>query len=367
MTSVVISSLFGGFGPGLIDTALSTILAFVVVPPAWTLELSDPEDGIRIALFAVLGCLLSSFIGMVGELQRKSDQERVILATTLRSIGAAVIAADNSGRITFLNKVAEQATGWNFTEAHGKPIGEIFRAIHETTRSVSLDPLALASSSTNGLSNGGLLIRRDGAEIPIDTTATLMRDDDRRITGFVICFRDATQQRAWAKRMSHLAYHDPVTGLPNRLLFSDRLAQALGTIRRRKNKLAVVFVDIDNFKSVNDRLGHDVGDALLKGVANSLVACLRSIDTVSRHGGDEFVILLPEIEDTNGAATTVQKLAASIETVHRIGPHELQVTASIGISICPDHGQTAEMLLTKADAAMYRAKSGRGSKCEFAV
>ena len=368
ITSVVISSLFGGFGPGLVDTALSAILAFVVAPPAWTLRLSEPEEGIHVALFAVLGCLLSSIIGLVGELQRKSDRECLTLATALRSIGEAVITADNDGRITFFNKVAEQATGWNFTEAHGKPIGEIFRVVHATTRSVSLDPLqlALASSSASGLSNSGMLIRRDGVEIAIDITAALIRDDDRKITGFVLCFRDVTHQRALAEKMSHLAHHDPVTGLPNRQLFNDRLAQALNAARRHREKLAVIFVDLDNSKSVNDTLGHAVGDALLKAVANSLVACLRNNDTVSRHGGDEFVILLPGIKDTSGAIRKIQKIAASAENVHRIGPHDLQVTTSMGISMYPEHGQTAEVLLTKADAAMYRAKSGRGTKCEFA-
>ena len=216
------------------------------------------------------------------------------------------------------------------------------------------------------MSNSGLLIRRDGLEIAIDITAALIRDDDRKITGFVLCFRDVTHQRALAEKMSHLAHHDPVTGLPNRQLFNDRLAQALNAARRHREKLAVIFVDLDNSKSVNDTLGHAVGDALLKAVANSLVACLRNNDTVSRHGGDEFVILLPGIKDTSGAIRKIQKIAASAENVHRIGPHDLQVTTSMGISMYPEHGQTAEVLLTKADAAMYRAKSGRGTKCEFA-
>ena len=305
---------------------------------------------------------------MVGELQRKSDRERITLGTILRSIGDAVITADNNGRITFFNKCAEQATGWSFTEAHGKPIGEIFRVVDKTARSASLEPLqiVLASGSANGLSNNGLLISRDGAEMPIDTTAALICDDDKKITGFVICFRDVTQQRAMAEKMSHLAYHDPVTGLPNRLLFNDRLAQALNAARRHREKLAVIFLDLDNFKSVNDTLGHAVGDALLKAVANSLVACLRGNDTVSRHGGDEFVILLPELNDITGAIKKVKKIAASLETVHRIGPHDLQVTASMGISMYPEDGQTAEVLLSKADAAMYRAKSGRSTKREFA-
>jgi len=147
----------------------------------------------------------------------------------------------------------------------------------------------------------------------------------------------------------------------------DRFAQAFNAARRHRDKLAVVFVDIDNFKSVNDRLGHCVGDALLKAVANSLVACLRSNDTVSRHGGDEFVILLPEIRDINTASRAVQKIAAFVGAVHKIGEHELQVRASIGISVYPDHGQSKEVLLNKADAAMYRAKIGGGNRYEFAI
>jgi diguanylate cyclase (GGDEF)-like protein len=129
----------------------------------------------------------------------------------------------------------------------------------------------------------------------------------------------------------------------------------------------VAFADLDNFKAVNDRLGHAVGDAVLQAVANSLVAGLRTSDTVSRHGGDEFVILLSEIKDTSDAIQAVQKIVASIETTHRIGPHELQATASIGISVYPDHGLTGEVLLNEADAAMYRAKGERGTKYQFAA
>jgi len=212
---------------------------------------------------------------------------------------------------------------------------------------------------------------KDGHLIDVSLTVSPIRNSQGQIVGASAIARDITArrqaERTWAERMSHLAYHDPVTGLPNRLLFNDRLTRALSTARRHGDKLAVVFADLNNFKSVNDRLGHFVGDALLQAVANSLVACLRGNDTVSRHGGDEFVIVLSEIRDTSHAAKAAQKIVASIETVHRIGPHELQVTASMGISIYPDHGLTGEVLLNKADAAMYQAKRSRSTNYQFAA
>jgi diguanylate cyclase (GGDEF)-like protein/PAS domain S-box-containing protein len=212
--------------------------------------------------------------------------------------------------------------------------------------------------------------RKDGHLIDVALTVSPIRNGQGHIVGASTIARDITARRQTERDrerwMSYLAYHDLVTGLPNRLLLKDRLTQALSAAHRHRNRLAVVFADLDNFKSINDTLGHAVGDALLQAIANSLVTCLRRSDTVSRYGGDEFVILLPEIKSTTDASSSVQKISTSIETGHKIGPHELRVSASIGISIYPEHGQTGEALLSKADAAMYRAKGGAGTKYQFA-
>ena len=298
--------------------------------------------------------------------QPNQPQSDEILAAIVRDSDDAVFSQTVDAMITSWNPTAERMFGYAADEVVGQHVSILLPTN-------PLDDLKNIVPKMGKPLHHYETVRRhkDGRLINVALTVSPIRDRQGHVVGASTIARDITArrqvERTLAETMSHLAYHDPLTGLPNRLLLSDRLAQALATVRRHQDKLALVFVDIDSFKSVNDRFGHAIGDATLQAVANSLVTCLRSSDTVSRYGEDEFVDLLNEIKDTSHAAMAVQRIAASVETVHRIGPHELQVTASIGISICPDHGQTGEVLLNKADAAMYRAKSGRGTKYEFAA
>jgi diguanylate cyclase (GGDEF)-like protein len=169
-------------------------------------------------------------------------------------------------------------------------------------------------------------------------------------------FHDASQSRAITERMSHLAQHDFLTDLPNPVLLNDRITQAIATARRYGKQLAVLFMDLDHFKRINDSLGHAVGDELLQSVARCLKACVRSSDAVSRKGGDEFVVLLSEITHVDQAARSADKMIAAVAAVRHLAGHELRVTASIGISLFPADGADAETLLKAADAAMYQAK-----------
>jgi diguanylate cyclase (GGDEF)-like protein len=162
-----------------------------------------------------------------------------------------------------------------------------------------------------------------------------------------------------ARAIADLAQHDVLTGLPNRRLLNERLTQAIALARRRDTQLAVLFLDLDRFKHVNDSLGHEVGDKLLQSVSRRLQAAVRTSDTISRQGGDEFVLLLSEVVHGSDAARTAQKIVAALAAPHGIDRHELHITASIGVSLYPDDGQDAETLLKNADAAMYHAK-GRG-------
>ncbi len=162
--------------------------------------------------------------------------------------------------------------------------------------------------------------------------------------------------------LDHLAHHDPLTDLPNRILMQDRLAQSIEAARRQGRQLAVIYMDLDRFKHINDSLGHPVGDQLLRSVARRLVACVRHSDTVSRQGGDEFVLLLPLIEHAEDAALSAQKILAALAQPHHIEGHDLYVSVSIGISIFPNDGQDADALVKNADAAMYHAKeTGRNN------
>jgi PAS domain S-box-containing protein len=205
MASVVITSLFGGTGPGVVDTIISSILAFLVAPPAWTLRLSQGEDAIRIGLFIVFGVLISTIVGVVGELQRKLNRERGTLATTLRCIGDGVVTTDKNGQITFLNDVAQQATGWSLADALGTPIEAIVPLVSLDTRSPVVHPVrqVLESGTATVRADDGLLICRDGTEILISGSATPICDLRNKVGGVVLAFHDITKPRAEAELERH--------------------------------------------------------------------------------------------------------------------------------------------------------------------
>jgi diguanylate cyclase (GGDEF)-like protein len=159
-------------------------------------------------------------------------------------------------------------------------------------------------------------------------------------------------------QMSFKAERDFLTGLPNRALLTDRLAQSIALAQRHRKRVALMYLDLDHFKDVNDSLGHSVGDQLLQSVAKRLEGCVRHSDTVSRQGGDEFVVLLSEVEAAQDAAIAAEKFIKSMAEPHLIGIHRLNVTLSIGISLYPDDGGDAEVVLTNSDTAMYHAKRG---------
>jgi diguanylate cyclase len=162
--------------------------------------------------------------------------------------------------------------------------------------------------------------------------------------------------------MSYLAQHDFLTELPNRMLLRDRLTQAITSAHRHRTSLAVLFVDVDHFKHVNDTLGHVIGDQLLKSIAQRLVACVRSSDTVSRLGGDEFLVLLSEVGRAADAAVSADKVLAAVSAPHRIDHQDVRVTVSVGIGVYPEDGTDVETLLKNADTALFHAKAhGRGN------
>ena len=287
---------------------------------------------------------------------------------TLDSIGDAVLSTDISGNVTYMNVVAERMTGWSRKEAAGHPLTEVFQIIDGVTHKPLSSPLeaAMHLDKAVGLTANCTLIRRDGYETAIEDSAAPIHARDGQITGAVIVFHDVSMARAMVLQMSHLAQHDLVTDLPNRLLLNDRLTQAISLARRNQNQVGVLFVDLDGFKHINDSLGHATGDKLLQSVAARLLACVRKSDTVSRQGGDEFVILLSEITNAADAATSAAKIITELKKVHRIGERRLHVTGSIGISTYPEDGEDAETLIKNADTAMYHAKEyGRDNYQSF--
>jgi diguanylate cyclase (GGDEF)-like protein/PAS domain S-box-containing protein len=271
------------------------------------------------------------------------------------------VSVDLAGIITYLNPVAERMTGWPAAEAIGRPLPEVMRLVDADTREQAPDPLtqAMRSDADAAVGDTCLLVSRDGRESAIEDTASPIHDRTGRVTGAVIVFHDVGAARELSRQMSQLAQHDVLTGLPNRMLLADRLDRAIAAARRHGHPLAVLFLDLDHFKHINDRLGHAAGDQVLQTVARRLVASVRRSDTVSRLGGDEFVVLLSEVTCADDASFTASNLLAAIAVPQRVENWDLQVTTSLGIGLYPADGLEPEILLRKADFAMLRAKAQR--------
>src|SRR6202158_6125871 len=293
------------------------------------------------------------------------EKERAVV--TLNSIGDAVLCTDISGNITYLNLVAETMTGWRREEATGQPLAEVFRIIDGATRKTARDPMEMAvkKNSTVGLTVNCILIRRDGFESPIEDSAAPIHDRAGRVIGAVIVFHDVSAAQAMSLQMTYSAQHDLVTNLPNRLLLNDRVSQAIALARRQNRPVAVIFLDLDRSKYINDSLGHATGDKLLQSVSKRLLAGVRRSDTVSRQGGDEFVILLSEIAYPEVAATSARKILLSLSSPHSIDGKDLDIDGSIGISVYPEDGEDAETLIKNADTAMYHAKERGRNNFQF--
>jgi diguanylate cyclase (GGDEF)-like protein/PAS domain S-box-containing protein len=305
-------------------------------------------------------------------IERKAGEEAFFMEkeraqVTLNSIGDAVLSTDVAGNVTYLNQVAEGMTGWSCQEAIGRPLAEVFQIIDGATRELAPNPMARAvqENRTVGLTANCILIRRDGFESAVEDSAAPIHDRGGQVTGAVIVFRDVSAARATTQKLAHLAQHDFLTDLPNRMLLSDRVDNAIALARRHGKQRAVLFLDLDGFKHINDSLGHPIGDKLLQSVAQRLVASVRGSDTVSRQGGDEFVVLLSEIERAEDAALSAEKMLLALAAPHNIDGSEFHIAASIGISIYPDDGRDAETLIRCADTAMYHAKNKGRNNYQF--
>ena len=285
----------------------------------------------------------------------------------LNSISDAVIYTDINGNIEYLNIAAEKITGWTREEASGHPISRVFHVINGRTRETTQNPveLVLQTKMPMGLAEDAVLIARDGTEIEIADSTSPIQDNDGEVTGAVIVFNDVSASKAMTAKMTYLAQHDFLTNLPNRVLLNDRIEQAIASADRYGTQVALLFLDLDNFKHINDSLGHASGDKLLQSVSKRLKACVRNTDTVSRQGGDEFIILLDDRQTGKHAELTAEKILEQLTMPHMVGKCQLYITTSIGISIYPQDGLDAETLLKSADTAMYHAKEKGRNNYQF--
>ena len=312
---------------------------------------------------------LCTLIAMM--LQRRATQaqqfvDRARAEITLNAIGDGVLTTDIMGNVTYLNAEAETTTGWWRYDAFARPLEEVFDVMDARTGQPAQNAakLAIAKKGRVRMTGSYILVSRDGEETAIEHSASPMHDQEGRIVGAVVVFRDVVVSRERSKQMLHLAEHDALTDLPNRLLFNDRLARSIALARRHERKLGVLFVDCDRFKEVNDTLGHEAGDELLRSVSRRLRSSVRESDTVSRHGGDEFLVLLSEVEHTSDARSIAEKIVGAIAAPHDLNGNEVALTISVGISVYPEDGEDAQTLIRRADAAMYQAKtSGRNQVC----
>ncbi len=294
-----------------------------------------------------------------------AEKER--LQVTLHSIGDAVISADARSTVTYLNPVAEQLTGWSCAQATGGALATVFQVLNEITRAPVPDPVAavVRHGRSIGLALRTVLIGRDGREYAIEESAAPICNPDGEITGVVIVFRDVTEARAMQTRLLYQATHDTLTGLPNRTLLEEQLDHAITLAARKHWRVALLFIDLDRFKNVNDSLGHAAGDQLLKQVAARLLGCIRETDIVSRQGGDEFVIMLPDATSDETIVHFADRTIAAMVEPFLIDGYELSVTPSIGIAVYPRDGEDIDTLVRSADAAMYAAKDAGRNNYRF--
>ncbi|QBE62025.1 EAL domain-containing protein [Pseudoduganella lutea] len=286
--------------------------------------------------------------------RKEAEDKARLSATVLEHIADGVVVVDREGRIAAVNPAFTQITGYAEAEALGRDISLTRSERHDAAFHQHL----WTELVTTGYWHGELwALRKNGEQFLQALTMTAVRDSQGYITHYAGVFSDITLVKEHERKLDHLAHHDSLTGLPNRLLFNDRLQHALDRAQRSQEQLALLFIDLDRFKNVNDTLGHHIGDQLLKQVSEALRTRLRDADTLARLGGDEFVVLLEGLGSEYSATLVAEKLVAMFEQPFIVAGHELFVTCSIGVSLYPHDGTDLNVLLRNADVAMYQAKA----------
>lgn len=286
-----------------------------------------------------------------------ADQHE-LLRVTLQSIGDAVITTDARGLVTWLNPVAERKTGWLNADAKGKAIGQVFHIVNEQTRAPTENPVAtcLQQGKVTGLANHTVLISRHGEEFGIEDSASPIRNEAGEILGVVLVFHDVTEQRRLSSEMSYRASHDALTGLVNRGEFETRLRRTLNKAHEDHSEHALLYIDLDQFKLVNDACGHAVGDLLLKQVGKLLSECIRTRDTLARLGGDEFAAILEHCsaEQAQRVAHQICERMDDFRFIH--DERRFRIGASIGLVALDNRWGTSAAVMQAADTACYAAK-----------
>jgi diguanylate cyclase (GGDEF)-like protein/PAS domain S-box-containing protein len=304
------------------------------------------------------------------EVERRTAAENLRMEQRLASLLSlapdAVVATDAGHSVIVFNKSAEKIFGHTAAEIIGRPLEDLmparFAAVHR--RHIQAFAQEPVTAREMGSRRTGLVgLRKDGSEFPIDASIAILNEETGPI--FFAVLRDITEKKLAAAELEYRATHDSLTGLPNRTLFTDRLSHALALAERNEKLAALLFIDLDGFKKVNDSLGHAGGDELLRAVAQQLLESVRRSDTVARIGGDEFAVILEQIQHVDAVGTIAQTIVNRVRQPLRIAHGEVAVSASIGITICPFDAKTVNELMIDADRAMYAAKASGKNRFEF--
>lgn len=313
-----------------------------------------------------IGCLLlAALFWLAARRNRRRELERYLLQAFLDYIPDSVFFKDRKSRFVRVSRGTSKRFGVaSPADLVGKTDFDFFSAEH--ANQAFDDERKILTSGEPVVDQEEKETWPDGREAWVLTTKVPLRDRSGRIIGTMGISRDITDRKEAEVRICHMALHDELTGLPNRALLHDRLVQAIALATRSCKSVGVLMLDLDHFKSINDSLGHYVGDSVLQEVAKRLTNCLRESDTVARIGGDEFVIAIPLASSSEEIEQAAQRIQATLNRPYRIEGHEVHLGVSIGISEYPAHGEQPEVLLQNADSAMYQAKSaGRGACLSF--
>jgi diguanylate cyclase (GGDEF)-like protein/PAS domain S-box-containing protein len=334
------------------------------------------SSGIAVGLLTqsdIVKGMEARYVEMLKEVIREKDQllreavneaakKSIYLDTILNTTVDTGIAATDGETIAFVNQAARDILP-GCDEAIGKSLMDFHKLLGVSPSRLKRVMAHIRMGNRHRFSAE---VEKDGVRRYIDGRISAIWGGGAKPSGYVFMFRDVTERRQAEMTITHMAYHDALTGLPNRFLVADRLEQGLAQARRRGYLLAVMLLDLDGFKTVNDTLGHNVGDLLLKEVASRLPGLLRKSDTIGRMGGDEFLIVLPEVKTPEGVASVAAKMLKAVQETRNISNHDITVSTSIGLALYPWDGADAQSLIQKADQAMYMAKEAGRNTYRFA-
>ncbi|HEY8585502.1 MAG TPA: EAL domain-containing protein [Rhodanobacter sp.] len=305
------------------------------------------------------------FVSQVQDItQRKAfedalHRERELAEVTLRSIGDAVITTDPQLCVTSLNPIAEAMTGWTSSESQGRPIEEVFQLIDVNSGEIVPNPLreAIGRNAIVDLAGKALLRHRHGFDTPVEDSSAPIHDHAGNVIGGVLVFHDVSETRALALKMIHLTQHDTLTGLPNRSQLHEHISQAITSANRRQQRAALLHIDIEHFKEINETYGHAAGDRVLRALATQLRGCLNGDELLSRYGSDEFMMILPHLDGTGDAASLCRTLIERGEQTQVDGLPGLSLRLSVGASVYPDDATEADALVQHAETALMAVKA----------